>query len=211
MGWRGQALLQEDIRKRPVPENGWCLRLWPHPGGKPALSECQGAADSTGGPGGWAMRGAWMDSLCPPNPTLVARPSPALEAGLRAPQGARRPQMLRGATPWALLQSGIRGQPSGPGGPHARSAGASLPGVSSGPSQSAAATLHSQCWGNPLSATWELPADCLWEEGEGLSISLSIHGRELGAGSAGHRRARVRAGSQADGAQPWRVCLPQAR
>lgn len=35
-----------------------------------------------GAQGGWAMRGAWMDSLCPPNPALVARPSPALEAGL---------------------------------------------------------------------------------------------------------------------------------
>lgn len=40
VGWGGQALLQEGIRKRPIPEDRWHLRLWAHPGGKPALSEC---------------------------------------------------------------------------------------------------------------------------------------------------------------------------
>lgn len=32
--------------------------------------------------GGWAMRGAWVDSLCAPTPRWWPGPAPALEAGL---------------------------------------------------------------------------------------------------------------------------------
>lgn len=110
-------------------------------------------------------------------------------SGLKTP-------VLPGTTPWALLHARpVRGQPFGPGGPHAHSAGASLPGVSSGPSQSAAAALHSRCWRSPFSGTWGLLSHCLWGEGaEGRSVNVPAHvpwrgqlqTQEFGASGSAH-------------------------
>lgn len=39
------------VLERLSPEDRWCLRLWPHPGEKPALPEFWGAADRAESPG----------------------------------------------------------------------------------------------------------------------------------------------------------------
>lgn len=99
----------------------------------------------------------------PPCPALVARPSLALEADPWALRGGglKTPSTPRHHSVGLSPRQAVRGPPSGPGDPHARSAGASLPGASSGPARSAAAAPRSQCLGSLLSATWVLPSDRL--------------------------------------------------
>lgn len=48
--WAGEIkFFYKWVFEREIPEDGWLLRLWPHLGGKPALSERKDAADSAGG------------------------------------------------------------------------------------------------------------------------------------------------------------------
>lgn len=65
----------------------------------------------------------------------------------------------------------VRGAPSGPGGPRARSAGVSRPGAASGPARSAAAAPRSRCPGSLLSATWVPPSHRLCARGQRGSAS----------------------------------------
>lgn len=59
--------MYEKVLERLIPEGRWCLRLWPHPGEKPALPEFRGAADSVAG----------QSSLCPPTlPWAVGQGQP---------------------------------------------------------------------------------------------------------------------------------------
>lgn len=68
-------------------------------------------------------------------------------------------------------RQGVRGAPSGLGGPRARSAGVSRPGAASGPARSAAAAPRSRCLGSLLSATWVLPSHRLCARGQRGSAS----------------------------------------
>lgn len=131
-----------------------------------------------------------MDRAASPSPQPQAggRANPTPEAGPRALEvGGLQIPRAPWTSPWVLLHARpVRGQLSGPGGPHARFAGASLPGASSGPSQSAAAARHSRCWESLRPATWGLPSDRLWERAQKGSASVSPHAC-MGAGGGQHQ------------------------
>lgn len=97
-GLRAQALRQEGIRKRPVPESGCCLRLLPTLVGSQLCLKARVQLTALGARGGGGVLGyerslgGWP--LCP-HPALVARPSPcprgrSLSSSGRGPEGPDR-------------------------------------------------------------------------------------------------------------------------
>ena len=163
------------------------------------------AADYAGGPGLGCESSAAVSASSPlPCPALVARPSLALEAD---PWALRGGSLKTPSMPWhhsvdPSPRQAVRGPPSGPGDPHAHSAGASLPGASSGPARSAAAAPRSRCLASLLSATWVPPSDRLC----GREQKGSASGPECTWGCW-----RGKHQPQAGGARPRDMCSPQAR
>ena len=163
------------------------------------------AADYAGGPGLGCESSAAVSASSPlPCPALVARPSLALEAD---PWALRGGSLKTPSMPWhhsvdPSPRQAVRGPPSGPGDPHAHSAGASLQGASSGPARSAVAAPRSRCLASLLSATWVPPSDRLC----GREQKGSASGPECTWGCW-----RGKHQPQAGGARPRDMCSPQAR